>query len=118
MLSKRHRLPGSVFSADLGHKSGNVFRPAVRDGLFSVKMAPSPLTVTRFGVIVGKNIDKRAAKRNHLKRIVYNWLQKNIVYFQGGRDILIIVLPYVKNLRRNDIEKSLSGLLLSKLPHL
>ena len=26
--------------------------------------------------------------------------------------------PYVKNLRRNDIEKSLSGLLLSKLPHL
>ena len=62
-----------------------------------VKVLKNNLTNSRFGIVVSLKIDKRATKRNLLKRRLRDIIQANLTKIKPGYDFLIITLPPVKD---------------------
>lgn len=101
MLAKKFRFP-------IQGKKAAVFKTAGRGGnYFVIKTAPNSLPYSRFGIVIGKKVDKRAAKRNKIKRIIFNFIRTGKIHQLPGRDVLIIVLPPVGGLEKSEIEKKL-----------
>jgi ribonuclease P protein component len=48
--------------------------------------------VSRLGVTVTKKIDKRAARRNYIKRAVREWFRRAKNYLQDPVDIVVVAL--------------------------
>lgn len=76
----------------------------------------------RFGVVISKKVDKSAAERNRLKRIILDSTKKFILPAGAGtkRDkygILIIVSPAVSKIEKADIIKELDDFLSKTLNH-
>lgn len=104
MLAKKYRLPiQSVLN-----KSGRTFRSRC----FLLKLFYSKIEFNRFGVIISKKIDKRAAKRNWLKRIVLDSAKEYIrpPADEQKYDILIIPSPITAKMEKADIIKELKEL--------
>lgn len=78
---------------------------------FIVKKYFSAMPFSRFGVAVSVKVDKRAVKRNKIRRLVYGFIRQGKLHLQPGFDVLIIVLPPAKNLTLQEIRASLAGLL-------
>ena len=100
MLAKRYRLPiQSVLN-----KSGRTFRGRS----FLIKSFLNQLDFNRFGVVVSKKIDKRAVKRNLIKRIVLDSAKKFVLgESENKSDVLIIISPAMIKLEKADIIKEL-----------
>jgi len=80
MLAKKYRLPiQSVLS---------VRGTLMRGRYLSLKVMPGKLSYSRFGVVVGTAVDKRASARNALKRALYNALRQRILT-QPSLDVVI-----------------------------
>ena len=114
MLAKKFRLPiQSVLN-----KSGRTFRSRS----FLIKVFFNDLEFNRFGVVISKKVDKRAVKRNLIKRMVLD-LAKKFVHPpltgpQTGKDlankegknkldVLIIISPAMIKMEKADIIKEL-----------
>ena len=67
----------------------------------------------RFGVVISKKVDKRAATRNRIKRIVLDAAKKFVCAGQQSRpaDVLIIVSPNMAKSEKADIIKELNDAL-------
>jgi len=114
MLSKKFRLPiQSVLN-----KSGRIFRSRS----FLIKVFSNQSEFNRFGVVISKKVDKRAVKRNLIKRIILDFAKKFVrPSFAGLRtgkqpadaenknkaDVLIIISPAMIKLGKADIIKEL-----------
>ncbi len=84
MLAKKYRLPVQKF---LSQRS-----QARRSDYFLLKIFSSTGTNSRFGVIISKHVQKSAAGRNRLKRLMFRFFQET----QGQiprQDFLVIALP-------------------------
>lgn len=60
-------------------------------GVLSVKAAASGQSVSRFVVVVGKKIDKRAVVRNRLRRRLVELVRTHLTTVRPGYDIVITV---------------------------
>lgn len=69
------------------------------------------LLFSRFGVIISQKVDKKATRRNEIKRIIMNFLRLRKFHQKPGYDVLIICLSQVNQLGKNQIEKELINLL-------
>ncbi|MEK7463240.1 MAG: ribonuclease P protein component [Patescibacteria group bacterium] len=100
MLAKKYRLPiQSVLN-----KSGRTFRGRS----FLIKAFSNQADFNRFGVVISKKVDKRAVKRNWIKRIVLDTAKKFVVAENKNKfDVLIIVYPAMIKLEKADIIKEL-----------
>jgi len=100
MLAKKYRLPiQSVLN-----KSGRTFRGRS----FLIKLFLNQLDFNRFGVVISKKVDKRAVKRNLIKRIVLDLAKKFIIAeSNNGFDVLIIISPAMIKMEKADIIKEL-----------
>ena len=115
MLSKRFRLPiQSVLPPHLKvrcgglNKSGRTFRGRS----FLIKVFSSPVNFNRFGVVISKKVDKRAVKRNWIKRIVLDAAKKFVIAENKNKlDILIIISPTMIKMEKADIIKELDEVL-------
>lgn len=58
---------------------------------FVFKLAPNKLSHNRYGIVVSKRVDKRATKRNEIRRLVLTCLQRLDETLQPGYDMLCIV---------------------------
>lgn len=82
MLPSSHRLPhGKRIS------SGTTFK----NSLFLLKTASNKEENSRFGIIISKKIDKRAVKRNRMRRLLQQFIQDHLSLFPHQADFLFIV---------------------------
>ena len=72
---------------------------------FAVKIAANGLSYSRFGVVVGKKVDKRATERNKIKRMFYEAIRVRNLQSIAGNDVLIIVYPEINQFAREEVIK-------------
>jgi len=100
MLAKKYRLPiQSVLN-----KSGRTFRSRS----FLIKTFVSSLEFNRFGVVISKKVDKRASKRNQIKRTILDGVKGFVSESNVPKlDVLIIISPNMIKTEKTDIIKEL-----------
>lgn len=98
MLAKRYKLNIAEFIKK---------RPTfVKKGpFFAVKSVPNGLSYSKFGVVVGKKIDKRATERNKIKRMFYESIRSRNLQNIPGQDVMILIYPDIKKMTPEEINK-------------
>ncbi|HCM82917.1 MAG: Ribonuclease P protein component [Candidatus Gottesmanbacteria bacterium GW2011_GWB1_44_11c] len=104
MFPKPNRLPSEAFT--------RVFRTGKRihGEIFGVIAAPNSQPLSRFAVWVGVKIDKRATKRNRMKRLVREAVRHLLPTIKPGFDCIIIAKKNFSE-KKGGVEHSLQELL-------
>lgn len=103
MLAQAYRLPSSIQL----HKAG--FR---KTPLFSVKFVSNNLSVSRFGFVVRKTVDKRAVVRNRIRRVFRSCIESNLDTITSGYDMLFFLEKGIMDKSHDEVEQKI--LLLMK----
>lgn len=74
------------------------------------KMIKNNLKNNRYGVVVNLKVDKRAVKRNKIRRRIREIIRLNDKDFKQGFDIMILTKESVKKLGYSEIKEKLLGL--------
>ncbi len=101
MLRRKYRLIGRL------SKRSNIFSTPY----FNLKLAQNSLPQSRFGFIVSKKIDKRAAVRNRIKRILRSCAEENLESIKGGYDFAFVLKSPIVGENRTVICESVNVLL-------
>jgi len=72
-----------------------------------VKIFPVEFPYTRFNVVIGRSVAKRAVERNRLKRMVWSVIQARKKDFPL-HDYLFIIRPEIKSKSFDDLMKEFS----------
>jgi ribonuclease P protein component len=121
MLAKKFRLQAQAFGRP---ETGKKIK-TLRSEYFTVKSRPNNLGFSRFGTVISRKVLRSAAKRNKIKRVIFNFIRLNKLHLkapgqnkfatgQTGKDILIIVSPEIAPLAKNEIEEKLKSLVNSQ----
>jgi ribonuclease P protein component len=105
MLPTPNRLPHEAFR--------RVFQTGKRtlcDEL-QIIFLPNSLQVSRFGIQVGVNIDKRATHRNRMKRLIREAVRELLPDMKNGFDFIIIAQKNFSEKKEKEIEHSLKEIL-------
>ncbi len=70
-----------------------------------------PKHETRIGITVTKKVDKRAVKRNYIKRQVREYIRKARIRISSPVDIVVIAKREAGGLKSSDVERELGYLL-------
>ena len=73
--------------------------------LFTLKIKDNGLGFNRFGSIISKRIDKRAVKRNRIKRILSTCLFEILDRLLPGHDILFIIKKEAAEKAKAEMQK-------------
>lgn len=105
MFSKPNRIPHEAFT--------HAFRTGKRihSENFLIVVAPNTQPVCRFAVQVGIKIDKRAVKRNRMKRLVREAIRHLLPDMKEGIDCIIIAKKNFSEKKEEEIEHSLKEVL-------
>jgi ribonuclease P protein component len=103
MLKSKYRLPV---------KSKATHSSVVKSQTFLLKLSQNNLSLSRFGFIISKKIDKRAVIRNRTKRVIRSCIEEMLKKIKQGYDMLFILQKSAVGKKRyefyNEIEKLLS----------
>ncbi len=69
MLKKKYKLPIQLFPGKRGK--------LLKSPHFTLKIFPSSLGFSRFGVTISAKTAPKAVKRNELKRLIFNWAKES-----------------------------------------
>ena len=103
MLAKKFRLPIQSFHR-LRARSAN-------GHYFSYKNVPNNLPYSRFGAILSRRTEKRAVRRNKMRRIIFDHVRSGNLHHNPGYDFLIIARPEAFTARKQEIEAELNRFL-------
>jgi len=106
MIAKKFKLPIQDFVGQSGK--------TIRKTHFTLKIFPSKNNFSRFGLVVSKKVDASAVKRNQLKRLIFNLIQK-ISEKLSVNDYLIIISPSVSKLTKEQVEHEIRNLFSQSL---
>jgi ribonuclease P protein component len=98
MLKRANRLAKSKDIASAFARGRTFFNP-----FFNVRFLPTPAE-KRFTVVVSTKVYKRAVARNRLKRLVREYIRKNLEKFRSG-SFVIAAKPKISKLPENEIVK-------------
>jgi ribonuclease P protein component len=96
MLKRANRLAKSKDIASAFARGRTFFNP-----FFAIRFLPKPAE-KRFTVVVSTKVYKRAVDRNRLKRLVREYLRKNLPSFKNG-SYVIAAKPKISKLPEKDI---------------
>jgi ribonuclease P protein component len=99
MLSKNRRIT-SQREWNTIHKCGR----GVHSTEMVVKFMKNKLAISRFGFIVGTKVDKKANKRNLIKRRLRTIIKDNLKKINMGYDIIFITRPGIVEKSYQEIE--------------
>jgi ribonuclease P protein component len=106
MLPKNYRL-----------RLKNDFDRLFKEGKFAgqafltLGFAKNKLDISRFAVIVGKKVNKKAVTRNSIKRKVVEIIRLNLKQIKPSFDLVFIVKPEVRGKKYIEIENVVLNLL-------
>lgn len=102
MFERKNRLSKNKDFDNVWQKGRSSF-----DSLIGVKALSNQLDFNRFGILVGLKVDRKAVKRNYLKRVLREAAKRALSELKTGFDIVIISLPAAKGKKPQVLEKSL-----------
>lgn len=102
MLAKKYRLPVQI-ALQKRYRS-------LKSLHFSVKVLPTELGYSRFGVVVSKKTAKKAVDRNRLKRTIYDLAGSRKDDISVG-DYIISILPPAATLSKESLKEEFLKLL-------
>ena len=106
MLPQRHRLKKEKdFASVLKEK-----RRTEEAGMF-LKARENGLQEVRFGIVVSKQVAKKAVDRNRIHRKLSQAVWQLLDQIQGGIDVVIITTVDIKSLSLKETEEALLKLL-------
>lgn len=105
MLKKQFRLPASIKL-----QSSRSFNTTI----FSLRTAKNNLEYSRFGFVVGKNVDKRATARNRIRRLFRSCIEELKTEIQDGYDMLFFLKTGVLEMERKELYNQIYGFLKEK----
>ncbi len=85
MLPTNHRLKQEKDFSLLARSKKSAFSKAV-----SMKVRENALPHSRFGVVVGLKVHKKAVQRNILKRRIREILRKHLAEIKPGYDVMVL----------------------------
>jgi ribonuclease P protein component len=94
MLSQKYRLPSSI---KLAHPR------YARSAWFSFKYAANGLPVSRFAFVVKKTTDKRAVRRNRIRRVFRSCIEEVIGEIIPGFDMLFFLEKGIMEVTRDTL---------------
>lgn len=106
MLDKKHRLRLEKDIKTLFTKGKGVFGICV-----GIKYKKNNLDESRFAVVVGTKVSKKAVERNKLKRQIRAIIRNNIDGFVSGYDIVFIGKKESLNKDTKELEKQILNVL-------
>ena len=89
------------------HKEGKFFG----SHFLALKIAPNNLKDTRFGIIVGTKVSKKAVDRNKAKRRLREAIRQQLPQIKPGFDVVLMVKPEITSKDYQEIVKTVFGLL-------
>ena len=98
MLKRANRLAKSKDIASAFARGRTFFNP-----FFSIRFLAKP-TEKKFTVVVSTKVYKRAVARNRLKRLVREYIRKNLEKFRNG-SYVIAAKPKISKLPESEIVK-------------
>lgn len=72
-----------------------------------IKFRPNGLPVSRFAVVVGLKVSKKAVVRNRLRRQIRAMLRHELDHFRPGYDLMILVRPAAVDKKPEEIKSDL-----------
>jgi ribonuclease P protein component len=90
MLEKKNRINLNK-EFDRAFKTGQSFYAKV----FSLKSVDNNLNITRFGLLVGLKVSKKAVIRNKLKRQIRSIISQELPLLKDGKDIVVVIFPLI-----------------------
>jgi len=102
MLSKIYRLKSKSDFARVSKTRNSAY-----EKLLGVKVRENQLPHSRFGIVVGLKVSKKAPERNKIKRRIREIIRKNLNDIKSGHDIMVLVLKPAVDADYSDIENSL-----------
>lgn len=81
-----------------------------------VRFRPNRLPVSRFTVVIGTKVAKKAVVRNCVKRRVRAILEKNLAQLNGGYDVVVLPKKDAIGKKSKALEEELLALLHKKTP--
>ena len=82
----------------------------IRGNFFFLSFLKNNLNFSRFGVVVSKNVSKKATERNKIKRIVREFIRQSLLSISEGYDFVIVAKRSVVG-KEDKIPEELSLLL-------
>jgi ribonuclease P protein component len=104
MLKKANRLAKAKDIQTAFERGRTFFNP-----FFTLKYRPAQ-NQKRFTVVVSTKVYKNAVSRNRLKRILREYLRKNLLKFKNG-DYMIMTKPKIAKISEADVMKNFLDLL-------
>jgi len=101
MLPRENRLKKETEIKALFKKGKGVF-----DRIVGAKVKKNNLEISRFVVMVGTKVHKRAYKRNKIRRRIRTVLYDHMSHIAPGYDIAIIATPKALNASFEDLQNS------------
>jgi ribonuclease P protein component len=100
MLKKDHRLTKQ-------REIDNVFRrgKGSYNDLIGIKAVRNEQKNSRFVIIIGVKVSKKATQRNKLKRRIAHILKEYLPEFKRSYDVAVVVLPSSKDKQYGDLKK-------------
>ena len=80
-----------------------------------IKYAPSPASNSRVGIIISKKVDKRAVKRNHLRRVIMHALLPHLSLIAKPHDLVFILKKTVSDLTDEELKDTVATFLAKEL---
>lgn len=102
MLPVTNRLRREADFEQLAKSRNKAFSKALM-----VKVRENGLPHSRFGVVVGLKVHKRAVKRNLVKRRIREILRKNMEVLPKGLDVMVMATPSAIGTDFNELEAQL-----------
>lgn len=73
----------------------------------SVRVLANGLDYSRFGLMVGLKISKKAVERNYIKRQIKDVFKNEMLNIKTGYDIIVVVFPLILAKNYQEIENDL-----------
>ena len=102
MLRRANRLPA---------KEKIIHPRIVHTTYFILKLGSSPASHSRFGVVVSKKVDKRATRRNMIRRALISVVEPTIMLIHPPKDMLLIVKATANKTPPTEFAQTLRGVL-------
>jgi len=83
-----------------------------QDRSMILKLVPSGLTISRFGIVVSKKVSKKAVARNRLRRQLSEIIRYNQKKIKPGFDVILIPKPGPAEFPFGELETGVNNLFL------
>ena len=102
MLAKLYRLTSESDFARVAKSRSSAY-----EKLLGVKVRENHLSHSRFGIVVGLKVSKKAPERNKIKRRIREIIRKHFNDLESGYDVMILGMKQAVGADYSDIETSL-----------